>query len=161
MPAAVAGSDSASAAAAARAGKNLVARGLVPGPQADVLGQGALTSPGHFRNAAHPIARPPTARNRAIAANVPSNAVRSRRDHHALDIHGSGTERAARTPGRELLDALTDDQHSGPRRKRPQFAITKHRIFASDADAATAWNVSRFPRNRRETAEDAELQHGC
>ena len=126
-----------------------------------MLGRGAPTSPGHFRNTAHPIARP-TARNRAIAhTNVPSNAGRSRPDHHPPDIHGAGTERAARTPGRELLDVLTDDQHSGPRRKRPQFAITKHRILASDADATTAWNVSRFPRNLREAAADAELQHGC
>ena len=87
-----------------------------------MLGRGAPTSPGHFRNTAHPIARP-TARNRAIAhTNAPSNAGRSRPDHHAPDIHGAGTERAAQTPGRELLDVLTDDQHSGPRRKRPQFA---------------------------------------
>ncbi|MGP0034217.1 MAG: hypothetical protein ACLP4R_06515, partial [Solirubrobacteraceae bacterium] len=68
---------------------------------------------------------------------------------------------AAQTPGRELLDVLTDDQHSGPGRKRPQFAITKHRILASDADAPTAWNFSRFPRNLREAAADAQLQHGC
>ena len=126
-----------------------------------MLGRGPPTSPGHFRNTAHPIARP-TARNRAIAhTNVPSNAVRSRPDHHPLDIHGAGTERAARTPGPELLDVLTDDQHSGPSRKRPQLCITKHRILASDADATTAWNVSRFPRNLREAAADAELQHGC
>ena len=49
----------------------------------------------------------------------------------------------------------------GPRRKRPQFAITKDRILASDADAIMAWNVSRFPRSRWEAAEDAELLHGC
>ena len=126
-----------------------------------MLGRGAPTSPGHFRTTAHPIARP-AARNRAIAhTNVPSNAGRSRPDHHPPDIHAAGTERAARTPRRELLNVLTDDQHSGPRRKRPQFATTKHRILASDADATTARNVSRFPRNLREAAADAELQHGC
>ncbi|MGB8879746.1 MAG: hypothetical protein WCD11_25765, partial [Solirubrobacteraceae bacterium] len=103
----------------------------------------------------------PTARNRAIAhTNVPSNAGRSRPDHHAPDIHAADIERTARTTGRELLDVMTDDQHSGPRRKRPHFAITKHRILASDADASTAWNVSRFPRNLREAAADAELPHG-
>ena len=92
---------------------------------------------------------------------MPSNAVRSRPDHHTLDIHAAGIERTARTTGCELLDVLTDDHHSGPRRKRPQFGITKDRILASDADAIIAWNVSRFPRNRREAAEDAELLHGC
>ncbi len=104
----------------------------------------------------------PAARNRAIAhTRVPSNTVRSRLDHHPLDIHEAGSERTARTAGGELLNVLTDDQHSGPRRKRPQFATTKHRILASDADATTARNVSRFPRNLREAAADAELQHGC
>ena len=89
----------------------------------------------------------PAARNRPIAhTRVPSNTVRSRPDHHPLDIHEAGSERTARTAGGELLDVLRDDQHSGRRRNRPQFAITKHRILASDADATTAWNVSRFPR---------------
>jgi len=125
-----------------------------------VLGQGALTSPGHFRNAAQPIARP-TARNRAIGhTRAPSNAVRSRPDHQPLDIHAADIERTGDTTGCELLDVLTDDQHSGPGRKRPQFAITKDRILASDPDATTAWNVSRFPRNPREAAEDHELLHG-
>ena len=126
-----------------------------------MLGRGAPTSPGHFRNAAHPIARP-TARNRAIAhTRAPSNAGRSRPDHHPLDIHAADIKRPAQTTGCELLDMLRYDHHSGPSRKRPQFAITKNRILASDADATTAWNVSRFPRNLREAAEDPELQHGC
>ena len=95
-------------------------------------------------NTAHPIARP-TARNRAIAhTRAPNSPVRSRPDHHPIDIHVADIKRTAQTTGCELLDVLTDDQHSGPRRKRPQSAITKHRILASDADATTAWNVSRF-----------------
>ena len=106
------------------------------GPEAEMLGRGAPTSPGLFTNTAHPIARP-TARNRAIAhTTVPSRTGRSRPDHHAPDIHAAGTERAARTPGRELLDVLTDDHSSGPRRKRPQFGITKDPILASDADGS-------------------------
>ena len=110
-----------------------------------MLGQGALTSPGHFRNAAQPIARP-TARNRAIAhTRVPSDAVRSCPDHHPLDIHGAEIGRTAHTTGCELLDVVRYDHHSGPGRKRPQFAITKDRILASDADAIIAWTVSRFP----------------
>ncbi len=126
-----------------------------------MLGQDVLTSPGHLRNTAHPIARP-TARNRATAhTHVPGNTGRSRPDHHTLDIHGAGIKRTAHTTGCELLDVLTDDHHSGPRRKRPQFGITKHRILASDADATVVWNVSRFPRNLREAAEHAELLHGC
>ncbi len=75
-----------------------------------MLGRGAPTSPGHFRNTAHPIARP-TARNRAIAhTNVPSNAGRSRPDHHPLDIHAADIERAAHTTGCELLDVVRYDQ---------------------------------------------------
>jgi hypothetical protein len=126
-----------------------------------VLGRGAPTSPGHFRNTAHPIARP-TARNRAIAhTNAPSNAGRSRPDHHAPDIHAAGTERAARTPRRELLDVLTDDQHSG----QAQTTAVRHHQASHSRQARgrdhRAWNVSRFPRNLREAAADAELQHGC
>jgi hypothetical protein len=124
-----------------------------------VLGRGAPTSPGLFRNAAEPIARP-TARNRAIAhTRAPSSAVRSCPDHHPLDIHAADIERTAQTTGCELLDVLTDDQHSGPRRKRPQFAITKNRILARNPDATIAWTVSRFPRNRQQAAEDPKLLH--
>ncbi len=124
-----------------------------------MLGQGALTSPGHFTNTAQPIARA-TARNRAIAqTRAPNSAVRSCPDHHPPDIHAADIEPTAHTTGCELLDVLTDDHHSGPSRKRPQFAITKHRILASDADATTAWNVSRFPRNRQQAAEDPKLLH--
>ncbi|MGP0038281.1 MAG: hypothetical protein ACLP4R_27515 [Solirubrobacteraceae bacterium] len=54
---------------------------------------------------------------------------------------------------------LRYDHHSGPRRKRPQFAITKNRILASDPDAPTAWNFSRFPRNRQQAAEDPKPLH--
>ncbi|MGP0034614.1 MAG: hypothetical protein ACLP4R_08615 [Solirubrobacteraceae bacterium] len=110
-------------------------------------------------NAAHRIARA-TARNRAIAhTRAPSSTVRSRPDHHPLDIHTADIERTAHTTGRELLDVLTDDHHSGPKRKRPQFAITKNRILASDPDATIAWNISRFPRNRQQAAEDPKLLH--
>jgi hypothetical protein len=67
-----------------------------------VLGQGALTSPEHFTNAAD---RPPHPRNRAIAhTRAPSSAVRSRPDHHPLDIHAADIERTAHTTGCELLD---------------------------------------------------------
>ena len=126
-----------------------------------MLGQGALTSPGHFTNAAQPIARA-TARNRAIAqTRAPSSAVRSRPDHHPLDIRTADLERTAHTTGCELLDVLRYDHHSGPRRKRPQLCITKNRILASDADATIAWTVSRFPRNLREAAEEPELLHSC
>jgi hypothetical protein len=104
-------------------------------PEADVLGQGALTSPGLFRNAAQPIARA-TARNRAIAhTRAPSSAVRSRPDHHTIDIHATDTERTAHTTGCELLDVLRYDHHSGPTRKRPQLCITKDRILVRGADA--------------------------
>ena len=124
-----------------------------------MLGRGALISPGLFTNAAQPIARP-TARNRAIAhTRVPSDAVRSRRDHHPLDLHAADIERAAHTTGCELLDVPRYDHHSGPRRKRPQFAITKNRILASDADATITSNLSRFPRNRQQAAEDPKLPH--
>jgi len=124
-----------------------------------VLGRGAPASPGLFTNAAQPIARP-TVCNRAIAhTRAPSSPVRSRPDHHPLDIHTADIERTAHTTGRELLDVLTDDHHSGPKRKRPQFAITKNRILASDPDATIAWNISRFPRNRQQAAEDPNLLH--
>jgi hypothetical protein len=125
-----------------------------------VLDRGAPTSPGHFTNAAQPIARA-TARNRAIAhTRAPSSAVRSRPDHHPPDIHAADIERTAHTTGCEPLDVLTHvDHHSGPGRKRPQFAITKNRILASDADATIAWNFSRFPRHRQQPAEDPKLLH--
>ncbi len=126
-----------------------------------MLGQDALTGPGHFTNAAQPIARP-TTRNRAIAhTRLPGNTVRSRHDHHTHDIHRVRIERTSQTTGRELLDVRTDDHHSGPRRKRPQFGVTKDRILPSDADAIMAWNVSRFPRDWQEAAEDPEPLHGC
>jgi hypothetical protein len=120
-----------------------------------------VLSPGHFRNAAQPIARP-TARNRAIAhTRAPSNAVRSRPDHYPLDIHVAGIERAAQTTGCELLDVLRCDHRSGPGRKRPQLCITKDRILARDPDAIMAWTVSRFLRNWQQAAEDPKLLHGC
>ena len=124
-----------------------------------MLGRGAPASPGLFTNAAQPIARP-TVCNRAIAhTRAPSSPVRSRPDHHPLDIHTADIKRTAQTTGCELLDVLTDDHHSGPKRKRPQFAITKNRILASDPDATIAWNISRFPRNRQQAAEDPNLLH--
>ncbi len=124
-----------------------------------MLGRGAPTSPGLLTNAAHRIARA-TARNRAIAhTRAPSSTVRSRPDHHPLDIHTADIERTAHTTGCELLDALRYDHHPGPGRKRPQIAITKNRILASDPDAPTAWNFSRLPRNRQQAAEDPKLLH--
>lgn len=126
-----------------------------------MLGQGALTSPGHFRNTAQAIARP-TARNRAIAhTRAPNSPVRSRPDHHTLDIHAADIKRTAHTTGCELLDVLRYDHHSGPGRKRPRLCITKDRILARDPDAIMAWTVSRFPRNWQQAAEDPKLLHGC
>jgi hypothetical protein len=92
---------------------------------------------------------------------VPGNAVRSDGGQDTLDIHEANIEWTAQTTGCALLDVLTDDHHSGPRRKRPQVGITKDRILASDADAIMAWNVSRFLRNWREAAEDPGRLHGC
>ncbi len=124
-----------------------------------MLGRGAPTSPGHFRNTAQAIARP-TARNRAIAhTRVPNSSLRSRPDHYPLDIHPADIERTAQTTGCELLDVLRYDHHSGPGRKRPQLCITKDRILARDP--IMAWTVSRFLRNRQQAAEDPKLLHGC
>ena len=126
-----------------------------------MLGRGAPTSPGHFRNTAHPIARA-TARNRAIAhTNVPSNAGRSRPDHHAPDVHGAGTERAARTPGRELLDVLTDDHSSGPRAQTTAVRHYEGSYSRQRRGRVTAWNFSRFRRNRREAARTPSCCIGC
>ena len=87
-------------------------------------GRGAPTSPGLFTNAAQPIARA-TARNRAIAHTARpvtrSDPSRSSPARHPRSRHRA----AAHTTGCELLDVPRYDHHSGPRRKRPQFAITK------------------------------------
>ena len=60
-----------------------------------MLGQGALTSPGHFTNAAQPIARP-TARNRA--SPLDRGHAGGRRERYSL------TPVAVTKPSRLLLD---------------------------------------------------------
>ena len=64
-------------------------------PEADVLGQGALTSPGHFTNTAQPIARL-TARNRA--SPLDRGHAGGRRERYSL------TPVAVTKPSRLLLD---------------------------------------------------------
>ena len=126
-----------------------------------MLGRGALTSPWTLHERSTPDRPPhrekPGDRPHPRAqqpGRVPSRSSHDR--HPPADI-----KRTAQTTGCELLDVLTDNHHSGPRRKRPQFAITKNRILARDPDATIAWTVSRFLRNRQQAAEDPKLLHGC
>jgi hypothetical protein len=55
---------------------------------------------------------------------------------------------------------LTDENHSGPGRKRPQLCMTENRILARDPDATMTWHLSEFLRNWQQAAENPLLRHG-
>jgi hypothetical protein len=73
-----------------------------------VLGQGALTSPEHFRNPAH---------------------------REACSVQRTRIKRTARSDERDPVDALTSQDHLGRTQNRPQFAFVMNRILAGNADA--------------------------
>ena len=95
-----------------------------------MLGQGALTSPGHFTNTAQPIARA-TARNRAIAqTRAPNSAVRSCPDHHPPDIHAADIEPTAHTTGCEASRRPDGRPPLGPAAANDRSSPSRSIVFS-------------------------------
>jgi len=85
------------------------------------------------------------------------SVLRSGPEHHTLEIQRARIQRTAPNNSYELVDVLTDENHSGRSRNRPQFGIAMQRILVGEADAIIAWKLSRFSRNWWKATEDPEL----